>query len=137
MDQFAIEFALKADLEWLVRHDKHVDRAILEKKLIRQEVLVARSNDGIMGWLRYSLFWDSIPFINMLVVLENHRRRTVGSSLVQYFEAHMKEQGHSRVMTSTQSDESGQHFFRKVGYEDVGSLLLPPEPLEIMLMKRL
>jgi len=40
-------------------------------------------------------------------------------------------------MTSTQSDESGQHFFRKVGYEDVGSLLLPPEPLEIMLMKRL
>ena len=41
------------------------------------------------------------------------------------------------VMTSSQSDEKAQHFYRKLGYSDVGSLTLPKEPLEIIFMKKL
>ena len=33
--------------------------------------------------------------------------------------------------------EQGQFFFRKIGYRDCGSLLMPDEPLEIILSKNL
>jgi hypothetical protein len=46
-------------------------------------------------------------------------------------------QGFTQVMTSTLSNEDAQHFYRKLGYRDVGALLLPDEPLEIILLKEL
>ena len=38
---------------------------------------------------------------------------------------------------STLSSEGAQFFYRKNGYLDCGSLLLPGEPLEIILLKEL
>ena len=36
----------------------------------------------------------------------------------------MKAQGFKMIMVSTQVDESAQHFYRKLGYQDAGCLLL-------------
>ncbi|MCS4464928.1 hypothetical protein JTT01_16190 [Clostridium botulinum] len=47
----------------------------------------------------------------------------------------MKSKGYELVMTSTLSNEQAQHFYRKLGYKDVGSLLLDDEPLEIIFTK--
>ena len=49
----------------------------------------------------------------------------------------MKEKRYSIVMTSTLSTETAQHFYRKLKYTDVGSLILKREPLEIIFMKEL
>jgi len=49
----------------------------------------------------------------------------------------MKEEGYDLVMTSTLSNEYAQHFYRKLGYKDSGSLLLENEPLEIIFAKRI
>ena len=49
----------------------------------------------------------------------------------------MKAAGYALVMTSTQSDETAQHFYRRLGYVDSGALLLKDEPLEIILTKTL
>lgn len=45
--------------------------------------------------------------------------------------------GHDSVMTSSLSNERAQHLYRRLGYVDVGSLLMPDEPLEIVFLKRL
>jgi hypothetical protein len=45
--------------------------------------------------------------------------------------------GHPSALTSTMSAETSQHFFRRLGYVDAGSLLLPGEPLEIVLREEL
>ena len=60
-----------------------------------------------------------------------------GRQLVSHWEALMKAKGYPLVMTSTQSDETAQHFYRKLGYVDAGALLLQDEPLEIILTKAL
>ena len=39
------------------------------------------------------------------------------------------------MMTSTLSNESAQHFYRRMGYQDAGCLLLPDEALEILFTK--
>ena len=36
-----------------------------------------------LGWLRWNLFWDEIPFMNMLYVLEHSRGVGLGRALVE------------------------------------------------------
>ena len=58
-----------------------------------------------------------------------------------YWEKTMKSMGFGLVMTSTQSDENAQHFYRTLGYRDCGALALPfpgyEQPLEIIMAKQL
>ena len=50
-------------------------------------------------------------------------------------------QGYGMVLTSTQVDESAQHFYRKNGYTDCGSLVMNipgyEQPMEMFLSKGL
>ena len=73
--------------------------------------------------------------MNMLTIEEEYRKQGIGKKLVQFWEKEMKKQNHNLVMTSTLSNEEAQHFYRKLGYSDAGSLLLPKEPLEILQIK--
>ena len=49
----------------------------------------------------------------------------------------MKQKNYEFVLTSTHSNDEAQFFYRKIGYVDSGVLLLPNEPLEIFLYKKL
>lgn len=100
-------------------------------------MLVFEENEGMIGWLRWNLFWDNTPFMNMLYFLEKERGKGFGRQLVSHWEALMKAEGYPLVMTSTQSHETAQHFYRRLGYVDSGALLLKDEPLEIILTKEL
>ena len=64
-------------------------------------------------------------------------RQGLGRALVSRWVEDMRRQGHRRVMTSSQANEEGQHFYRRLGYQDAGALLLPGEPLEIIFLKEL
>lgn len=94
-------------------------------------------DDTFIGWLRFNLFWDTIPFMNMLYLLKEYRRNGYGRELVRFWEKEMQKNKRKMVLTSTQSNEQAQIFYRKIGYVDCGSLLLPNEPLEIILSKHL
>ena len=75
----------------------------------------------------------------MLYIDEKLRRRGLGKELLQFWEDRMREAGCKVVMTSTQSDESAQHFYRKSGYRDAGALLLNTaalnQPTELFFIK--
>jgi ribosomal protein S18 acetylase RimI-like enzyme len=130
-------FANDRDIDWLTAHERHVDRAVVTDKIARAEFLIAELDDERIGWLRWSYFWDEIPFMNLLFVVESQRGRSFGRVLVDEWERTMRSRGHRRLLTSTLSNERAQHFYRRLGYRDVGALLLPGEALEILLMKEL
>lgn len=133
-----IRIATNDDLEFLAEHDRHISRELLQRKIADSQVYVATTADGdIVGWLRCGLSWDLIPFVNMLYILDPHRRKGLGRQLVERWEQDMRERGFDLVLTSTQADEEGQHFYRKLGYIDTGVLLLPGEPAEIILRKHI
>lgn len=75
--------------------------------------------------------------MNMLYMLEDYRGKGYGKQLVGFWEKEMLKNGYKMVMTSTLSNEEAQFFYRKNGYVDCGSLLLPKEPLEIIMLKNL
>ncbi|MGN0778378.1 MAG: GNAT family N-acetyltransferase [Aristaeellaceae bacterium] len=129
--------AAMTDIPWLAAHDRHITEEALRDAVSRGHILLAERNGQPVGWLRWSMFWDEIPFMNMLYLLEGCRRQGIGREIVCRWEQAMLRQGHHRVMTSTQSNEEGQHFYRCLGYRDAGALLLPGEPLEIIFVKEL
>lgn len=132
-----IRLACEADLDFLTAHDRHVSPAVLAELIRQGQVFLAIEKDGPIGWLRWNLFWDNTPFMNLLYLLPGHRRKGHGRALVAHWEWWMREQGFPRVLTSTQSDEDAQHFYRKLGYREYGALTLPGEPLEIIFGKEL
>lgn len=127
--------AAMTDLDWLAAHDHHIARPVLEDSIRQGRVLLMERDGGRVGWLRWNLFWDNTPFMNLLYLLDGYRGQGLGRALVGRWEADMAARGFGRVMTSTQSDEAAQHFYRRLGYRDAGSLLLPGEPAELLFLK--
>lgn len=136
-NNIVIRYADKSDIEILKKLDKHICENELKNCIALNRVLLTLDNGKLIGWLRFGLFWDQIPFMNMLYFLEEYRGKGFGKQLVEYWENEMLKKGHKRVLASTLSNEQGQFFYRKLGYSDCGALLLQDEPLEIVFMKNL
>ncbi len=130
-----IRIAQKKDLELLVQLDQHISREILRQTLDAGRILIAEDPGTLLGWLRWSLFWDNTPFMNLLYVLEDSRGQGVGKNLVQAWEAQMYQDGFEILMTSTASNEYAQHFYEKLGYQAVGGFTMPGEPYELIFIK--
>lgn len=132
-----VRFAEARDLEWLQAHDHHVAEDELRAIVARQRILLLEDGRERIGWLRWNLFWDNTPFMNMLYILASWQRKGHGRMLVGFWEKLMQQQGYQAVMTSTLSNEEAQHFYRHLGYRDAGALLLPGEAAEIMFYKEI
>lgn len=131
----ACRAATDADVGQVAALDQHLPAPQLREKVRRGEGWVVVQRERVLGWLRFGYFWDLLPFMHLLVVRPDYRRRGIGSQLVLAWEAHLRAAGYEQVLTSTLADEQGQFFYRKLGYQDCGALLLPGEALEILLRK--
>ena len=127
MAGIVIRYAHDLDVPYLLERDRLVSEQILKEKVAGGQVIVAVQGDARLDWLRFGTMWDTIPFMNLIVVEEGVRGQGIGRMLVDYWEREMKARGHQLVMTSTDADEEAQHFHRKLGYRDAGILLLPRE----------
>ena len=132
-----IRYANNDDFGIILEYDKHISKEELENAIKLKRVIVMFNDNNFVGWLRFNLFWDNTPFMNMLYFLEGERGKGYGRKLVDFWEKEMASKGYKFVLTSTQSNEEAQFFYRKIGYIDSGSLLLPNEPLEIILYKNI
>ena len=99
-----IRYAQKNDLEQLRKLDQHLAPSELEQCIRDGRVLVLIRQE-LVGCLRYNLFWDNLPFMNLLFLAEDERGKGYGTQLIQFWEEEMRRQQHRSVMTSTQSDE--------------------------------
>ncbi len=132
-----IRIADQDDKEKILKHDRHISESELKTSIMLGRVIVMELNNKFIGWLRWNLFWDNTPFMNMLYLLEEYRNKGYGRKLVLFWEELMKKDNYSLVMTSTLSNENAQHFYRSLNYIDSGSLLLKGEALEIIFTKEL
>jgi ribosomal protein S18 acetylase RimI-like enzyme len=130
-----IQYAENDDFLWLKEHDDHISETILKNKIQNNEIYVVKNTGKIIGWLRFNLFWDNIPFVNMICILEKYWKMGIGKELLKHWENEMKNNGYKNVLTSTQSDEEAQHFYRKMGYKEIGGFKYFNDPYEIIFQK--
>ncbi len=134
-----IRYLESGDRALWYRLDRYLPESEFEEIVRRRSGYVLFADRALIGVLRYNLFWDSIPFCNQLVIAKQHRRTGCGKLLMEHWQRDMKARGYDLLLVSTQADESAQHFYRKLGYQDCGCLILNTtahaQPTELFLMK--
>ncbi len=138
---FVIDYAAKSDLRFWQRLDKHLPESELLRKIADKRCYILKEQNVPVGLMRYNLFWDMIPFVNLIILEQSARSKGYGRQAMTHWEAEMRSLGYQYAMTSTQADENAQFFYRKLGYKDTGCLILniPAlcQPTELFFIKEL
>lgn len=134
-EDITIRYVKKQDKSVWFSLDRHLSVCEFERKIRDKQGYVLCFKKNPVGILRYNLFWDNIPFCTMLYIDPKFQRMGYGRALLRFWESDMKARGYPSLLTSTQADESAQHFYRALGYADCGGLLAGGRPMELFLRK--
>lgn len=113
------------DLKEISKLDSNIPLDRLEESINNRNVFVLKDGRFIVGMLRYSLFWQTIPFLDLLYIYRNYRGKGYGSQMMAYWEEYMRALGYEYAMTSTQSDETAYRFYERLGYKKCGTFRPP------------
>lgn len=136
-----IRYAADSDIPFWKHLDPHISEDELTRKVVDRRCYLLMEGAVPIGVMRYNLFWDNLPFLTFLYIMEAYRGKGIGRQAMSHWETEMRALGFSCVLTSTQADEDAQKFYRRIEYKDAGCLILdvPPlaQPVEIFLPKQL
>lgn len=132
-----IRHVRESDRAFWYRLDRHLPESEFLGKVRDKNGYVLEEEQEPVGILRYNLFWDNTPFLNLLFVIPDRQRQGYGRALMAFWEKEMKKLGFKEVLLSTQVDEDAQHFYRKLGYQDCGCLNLEGQAMEMFMRKTL
>lgn len=132
-----IRYMQNADKSFWYTLDRHLPESEFDLKVRDRRGYVLLSGGIPAGILRYNLFWDNTPFCTLLYIADKYQRQGYGKMLMEHWENDMRANGYDLVLVSTQANEEAQHFYRKLGYRDCGSLILSKDPTELFLAKSL
>lgn len=127
---FTVRHVAKKDRKFWLSLDTHATDELFESKIVLKQGYMLYEEETPVGIMHYNLFWDTVPFLNLIFIDRQRRGKGCGSYAMNIWEAEMKDMGYKMTMVSTRADESAQHFYRKIGYRDCGCLILDGTPLE-------
>lgn len=140
MGEPVVEVAGPADIARLTALDAHIDPAWVARCVAAGEYFVAREAGDIVGFLRFTWFWRTMPYMELIMIQEGRRRERIGSRLLAAWETAMRGEGAELVITSSMADEPDpQAWHRRNGFSESGELTfghLQTTP-EVFFVKRL
>lgn len=132
-----IRFAQKEDIDILTDKDKKIERQEMLNLINLNRVYIMEEDGKFIGWLRYNLFWDNTPIMNMIHLNDEDRGKGYGRRFVEFWEDEMRKLGYNYVLTSTASDEFAQHFYIRLGYNSIGGFLPLGKTFQVILAKKI
>ncbi len=112
-----------ADFMWLVGNDPNVDPEWIKRCLHHGEYILETEGSENRGFLRFSMFWGNIPYMDLIWVVEGHRRQGVGSGMFRFWKQEMAHRGARILMTSAMENEpEPQAWHRRNGFKASGQL---------------
>ena len=130
--------AQMCDCAGILKYDRHIPVERVRACIQSGQLDVLCEGENILGILCWNLFWQSIPFLDLLYIDGSCRGRGYGRQMMAHWEASMKTMGYTYVMLSTQEDEDAKFFYEKLGYRRIGAFLPPEQDAdEIMYGKEL
>jgi ribosomal protein S18 acetylase RimI-like enzyme len=120
IDEVSIRLATPADLDF-VRQDGFIPIKIVERKIEQEEVIVAEWNGKLIGYMRLEYLWSLIPYMAVISITPEYRRRGVGKAILRFTEAFLRDRGHNALYSSSQANEpEPQTWHRHAGFEECG-----------------
>ena len=136
---FQIRYLEEKDKEFWYTLDRHLPEKEFSKIVNDKRGYVILEKDQPIGVFRFHMFWDKIPFLSLIYIDFTYHKKGYGRKAMEFWEDEMAKEGYKITMTSTQVDETSQHFYRKLGYKDCGCLVLDipgfEQPLEMFMVK--
>ena len=127
--EIVVRFARLDDLDFAYQ-DGYIPAKVLKPKIEAQvalnpdcieDVVIAEWNGKRVGYVRLEYLWSIVPYISLIRVLPEDRRRGVGKALLRFIETFLREAGHEALYSSSQADEpEPQAWHRHVGFEECG-----------------
>ena len=118
--QITVRTAGERDLD-VVSQDGGLPNLVLRRKVSDGDAFVALRGEEPVGYLRLEWLWSTLPYIEMIWVLEPHRRDGVGRALLTHAETYASGRGHAALYSSSQADEpEPQAWHRRMGFEECG-----------------
>lgn len=127
-----IRLACENDTQNIAKLDSHIPIIRLDECIRNGQayILLDENNGSVVGVLRYSLFWQTIPFLDFIYIDDFYRHKGYGSKMMQKWEGDMQAHGYKYIMTSTQADEDAWAFYEKLGYHKSGGFFPPEQEAE-------
>jgi ribosomal protein S18 acetylase RimI-like enzyme len=117
-----VRYATQHDLTF-VAQDEYVPVHTVARKIEEREVLVAERDSVLAGYLRIEHLWSRLPYITLIRVLPDFRRRGVGRALLGFLEDQLRAAGYVVLLSSSQADElEPQAWHRHMGFVECGRL---------------
>ncbi len=134
--EIQIRQAEEKEIAKLLQYDGHIAAKTLTDCIRQGHVYAICLKNEIIGVLRYSFFWQSIPFLELLFIAPDCQRKGYGRHAMACWQQQMKQLGYRDVMTSTQADETAQFFYEKLGYIRAGAFFPPGQEAEEIMFKK-
>lgn len=118
-----IRFAEINDLDSCVELDLHKNIDTIKNKISMKEVIVAESNNEVIGCLKIEYIWTHLPFISYIVIKNDFRASGVGKSMLTFSEEYLRNNGQDTLLSSTMTDAlRPQKWHLKMGFVECGML---------------
>jgi len=127
---FNIRYASKRDHTFWSILDPELSKIEFKRKVRDKRGYIISVDGNPIGIMRYNLCWDTVPFLTLIHMEESYHGMGYGKQAMLFWEDEMRKLTYKLVMTSTQVDEEAQHFYRKLGYMERGSIFLDNTPIE-------
>lgn len=117
-----VRHADEGDVAFLCQ-DGYLPESAIRRKVAEGDAFVA-ARDGIpVGYLRLERLWSKLPYIELVRVMEPHRRSGVGRALLAFVEAEAAARGCAALYSSSQANEpEPQAWHRRMGFVECGIL---------------
>ncbi len=96
-----IRLAEAKDKKQILKFDCHIHHNKVGECIHNGLVDVLCDGEKIVGMLRYNLFWQSIPFLDLIFIDEAYRGQGWGRKMMAKWENSMKAMEYPYVMLST------------------------------------
>lgn len=146
-NEIVIRFARTDDMDFAYQ-DGYVPAEMLKRKIEAhtalgpdriEDIVVAEWDGERVGYVRLEYLWSIVPYMALIQVLPEYRRRGVGTALLRFVETFLGEGGHEVLYSSSQVDEpEPQAWHRYMGFEECGFIAGINEGVgEVFFRKRL
>ncbi len=94
-------------------HSKYIDPAKIRAKLQNNEIIVDIKDFNIMGMIKFSYFWATRPFIDLIWVKEDSRNLKIGRRMLNYLENYLQSQNHAYLFSSAEENDDKARVWHK------------------------
>jgi N-acetylglutamate synthase-like GNAT family acetyltransferase len=120
-DAAEVRLATRADLTACSLFDHTAGKTAIQFAINQQAVVLAERNGQAIGYLRLEFLWSRVPYIALVLVIEDYRGQGVSRSMLDLIESQLRTNGHKFLLSSAEvAEASAQAWHRAIGFMECG-----------------